>query len=194
MRRQPLKGIDPLKVFMHARGFHLAESYLANIDFNQNPQLALEIGQAQITLSALNSELFFKCLICLETGLVPPGHMLDELFDQLSQETQEKIEHIWASEIVPLRNEMWEKMESSVGGGQTLSRDFRDAIRAGSRAFEEVRYSYEPNGESTTFYISDLPRLLWRVIVEKRPEWKNLRRKVHEVPSPDQKTQQGRAD
>jgi hypothetical protein len=182
MARQPLKNINPLDIFMHARGFHAAEDYIASINLSQNPQLALEMSQAAMVLAAFNCELFLKCLICIETGLVPSGHYLDELFDQLAPGTRARIEHIWDSEIVPMRNPMWTKTEEVFGKGDTLKRDLPSAIKAGRRAFEKMRYSYEPDSKDSQFIIGDLPRLLYYVILEKKPEWTRLQRKVSEVP------------
>lgn len=181
MARQPLKGINPLDIFMHAKGFHEAENYIANERMGHNPQLALEMGQAVMVLAAFNSELFLKCLICIETGLVPTGHYLDGLFDQLSPETRARIEHIWKTEIVPLRDPMWTSIEKNFGNGETLHRDLPSAIKAGRRAFEKMRYAYEPESKGSQFYIADLPRLLYYVILEKKPEWARLQRKVNEA-------------
>jgi hypothetical protein len=182
MAREPLKNIDPLTIFMHAKGFHIAEDYIGSINISQNVQLALEMSQAVMVLAAFNCELFFKCLICIETGLVPPGHDLDDLYDQLSPETQARCEEMWDTEVVPLRDPMWKKMEKDVGKGDTLKRDLPSAIKAGRRAFEKMRYSYEPESKGSQFYISDLPRLLYRVILEKKPEWARLQRKVSQLP------------
>lgn len=46
MSKKPLQGINPLDIFMHARGFHLAEEHIAGLPFEQNMQLALEMSQA----------------------------------------------------------------------------------------------------------------------------------------------------
>jgi hypothetical protein len=182
LRRKPLTGIDPLKIFLHAQGFHLAEHHLSNIDI-KNTRLALEVAQATMALSALNSELFLKCLICLETGSVPAGHYLDELFDQLSAETKQRIEEIWVSEIVPLRDPIWKQLETAKDE-KPIDRSFRAAILEGRKAFEEIRYSYEPGSLGSRYYIGDLPRLLWLVILEKKPEWRRVTRKISEVPLP----------
>lgn len=68
------KSIDPTKIWLHANGFYTACQILIEIDVDSNPDTAAEIGHAVVALSALNSELFFKCLICIETGAVPHGH------------------------------------------------------------------------------------------------------------------------
>lgn len=182
MVRPPLSNIDPKRIFLHARGFHQAESHIANVDIDKNPQLALEMSQAQMVLSAFISELYFKCIICIETGLTPAGHELDKLFDQLSPTSKELIEKIWDKEVIPMRNPMWTKIEDEFGDGDTLKRGFRDAIEAGSRAFEIMRYGYEPQAKNSKFYISDLPQLLHRVILGMKPEWRTLRHPVSQVP------------
>ena len=184
MPKPPLKNIDPKKLFMHAQGFHIAEETLSTITIDRNPHLAAEIGSAVVVLSALNSELFLKCIICIETGLVPQGHYLDELFKEVSAQTQAKIEHIWTTEVVPLREPMWRKIEASIGSGETMRRDLLGALAGGSKAFQKIRYGYEGDTADVQFYISDLPRLLGRVILQMKPEWAGLRRRVHEIPNP----------
>jgi hypothetical protein len=181
MNKPDLKNVDSKELYMHARGFYLAEEFLSNLDFSKNTQLALEITQAGIVLSALNSELFLKCIVCIETGLTPQGHYLDYLYSRVSQKIRSRIEYIWDTELVPFREATWRKMEGAIGKGKTLKRDLPSALKAGRRAFEKIRYSYEPTKKDTEFYISDLPRILGRVILELRPEWELLQRRATEV-------------
>jgi hypothetical protein len=182
---KPTKKIDPLQIFMHADGFYKAEKIISNIDFNSNPQLAAEVAQAAMVLSALNSELFLKCIICIETGKLAHGHHLGELFGELRPQTRKRIEHIWDTELVPFRNPMWMKIENSFGDGRRIARDLLSALTGGSTAFEKIRYSYEPDNEDVQFYIGDLPRILGRVILEMKPEWRYRRRAVQEVSPAD---------
>jgi hypothetical protein len=185
MARPDLKNVDCKKLYMHARGFYLAEEFLMSIKLDDNPQLALEMSQTAIVLSALNTELFLKCIVCLETELVPQGHYLDRLYSRVSQTTRKRIEHIWDTELVPHREPMWKKIEATFGKGETLKRDLPSALSAASRAFEKIRYSYEEDSTETQFYISDLPRILGRVILEMKPEWGRLQRRVSLVPEPN---------
>jgi hypothetical protein len=192
MSNKPAKKIDPFQIFIHADGFYKADHILSNINFNTDPQLATEIGQASMVLSALNSELFLKCLICIETGRVPRGHNLHSLFKQLKPQTRRRIEHIWDTELVPHRNSMWVKIENSFGDGRKIARDLTSALAGGSTAFEKIRYSYEDDNEEVQFYIGDLPQILGRVILEMKPEWRNRRRRVQEVAGADPAPSQGR--
>lgn len=70
---------------------------------------------------------------------------------------------------------MWDAIEKDTG--VSVKRDLPSALMAGNRAFEKARYNYEGQSKDTNFYISDLPRLLGRVILEKKPEWASLRRR-----------------
>ena len=175
-----LRNIDPKQLFLHATGFYRIEHILGNIDIDKDPQIGADIGSAAVVISALTSELFFKCLICIETGLVPRGHHLIYLFNQLSALTKRRIEEIWDKEVVPHREQHWQQIETALG--KPIKRDLASALDGGSTAFEKIRYSYEGNNSDVAFYISDLPRLLGRVIVELKPEFAHLRRPFSEVP------------
>jgi hypothetical protein len=181
MAKLPLKNIDSAKLFLHAAGFYKAEQILSNIDIDKNPQIGADIGPAAMVISALNSELFLKCLICIETELVPQGHHLFSLFGQLSAPTRARIEELWDHEVVPLRDLRWKQIEAALG--RPIKRDLASALEGGSTAFEKIRYSYEGNNDDVEFYISDLPQILGRVILEIRPEFAQLRRRFSEVPN-----------
>ncbi len=179
-KRPPLTCIDPKDIYLHARGFYLIDNIISNLDFDKNPQLLSDASQPSMVLSALNSELFLKCLICLERGIVPTGHHLHDLFFELSEPTRDRIQKLWETEVVPIREPMWQKIEQHMG--HKLHRDLPGALRDGSRSFEEIRYSYETKGKGARFYLSDLPRILGLTILEKKPEWEHLVRRVSEIP------------
>ena len=138
---------------------------------------------AGMTLSAFTTELFMKCLICLETNLTPQGHHLFELFEQLKPATRSRIANLWNAHIIPRRDPEWKFIENSqYGGTKKFSRDLSGAISDSSRAFEKIRYSYEPGSKDSNFNIGDLPRVLFRVILEMRPDWASLGRNITEMP------------
>lgn len=72
------------------------------LTLNPNVQLASQVVQASMVLSALTTEVFFKCFVCIDTTLTPQGHYLFELFEQLKlkPETQSKIIHLWDTQII----------------------------------------------------------------------------------------------
>ena len=179
MARLPLENIDPFHIFMHALGFHAAENVLGSITLTPATQAAAQLVQPTMVVSAFTTELFLKCLINLETTLTPQGHHLFELFDQLKPETQRKIVHLWDSEVIPIRDPEWTFIEKSRNYSHgRFKRDLPGALADSSRAFEEIRYAYEPASKKATFNIIDVPRILRQVILEMKPEWKNLTRIV----------------
>jgi hypothetical protein len=182
MAKPHLKKIDPLQIYMHALGFHVAENALGMLTLGPNLQLGAQVVQANMVLSAFTTELFLKCLICIETTLTPQGHHLFELFKQLRPDTQHKIIHLWDTEIIPVRDPQWKIIENGIpGGGDRFKRDLPEALTASSRTFERIRYSYEPGSKEGDFNIGDLPRVLRRVILQLKPEWASLGRDVKAV-------------
>jgi hypothetical protein len=190
MAKQPLKNIDPLQIFMQALAFHVSENALGNLTLTPNTQLAAQVVEPTMVLSAFTTELFLKCLVCIETTRTSQGHHLYELFAQLKPETKRKIIHLWDTHIVPVRDREWKFIEQKqYEGGERFKRDLPGALSVSSRAFEKIRYSYEPGSKDSDFNIGDLPRVLHRVILEMKPEWANLGRDVKPLPgfSRDQK-------
>lgn len=183
MAKPHLKGIDPLQIYMHALGFHVAEDALGRLTLNPNTQLAGQVVQPNMVLSALTSELFLKCLVCIETTLTPKGHHLFELFKLLTPEIRAKITHLWDTHIIPARKAMWDAIDQHQDNkGFKISRDLPNALLASSRAFETIRYNYEPECAESEFNIGDLPRILRRVILQLKPEWAGLGRDAKPLP------------
>ena len=181
MPRPPLENIDPLHIYMNALGFHVSEDILGRLTLGPDMQLASQVTQPNIVLSAFTSELFFKCLICIETKLTPQGHHLDDLFEQLNEATKREIIHLWETKIVPLRDPQWKVIEADLSKGSKFCRDLPGALEAGRRTFERMRYHYEPASQIGVFNLGDLPRILRRVILQKKPEWANLVRDIKKI-------------
>jgi hypothetical protein len=169
--------IDPAIIWVHADCFYQTLSILNNFD-PDNEQVAALVAQPSMVVGALTSELFFKCIICIETGKVPRIHDLRELFDKLSPQTQSRIVEVWDHSIVPYRASDWDEMERAIN--ITIARDLPTALTAGSEAFEKIRYSYEGDTEELQYYLQDLPKLLGHIILQMKPEWRDLRR----IPQP----------
>lgn len=134
-----------------------------------------------IVLGALTTELFLKCLICIETGDKPRGHNLRELFDQLNAATRARIQNMWDSGIALRRRKEWDEIERF---GLKMPRDLPSALAKGSNAFERIRYSYEENTEGLHYYLEDLPPLLEGLILEMKPEFEAFRRMPLPLPAP----------
>jgi hypothetical protein len=170
------KPVDPLQIFLHADGFFKAGRILRSVQSNQT---AMEVAQPVMVLAALTIELFLKCIVCIETGVVPRGHRLDELFAQLSEPTRGRIEQLWNTELLPRREGFFANVEKNLG--YKIPRDLSGALASGSRAFEKIRYSYENDNEGLNFYVEDLTGILGRMILEKKPKWKNIQRNVTSI-------------
>ena len=54
--------------------------------------------------------------------------------------------------------------------GAKLPRDLRDSLKVCGDAFKVIRYHYEAPDKSR-YYLTELPRMLYAYILERRPEW-----------------------
>lgn len=176
IERTPLsiRNINPALIFEQGDCFYQALAILCNVH-PDNIEIGVILGEPVMVLGALTIELFLKCLVCIETGVAPRGHNLKELFDGLSEATKKRIQHSWDTGIAVRRSAEWDQMERAVG--VKIARDLPTALAVGSKSFELIRYSYEGNTKNLQYYLQDLPALLGRVILEMKPEFKDVRRK-----------------
>jgi hypothetical protein len=142
-------------------------------DHFENIHAAVTLAEPLIVLDALTSELFLKCLICIETGSTPRGHDLKKLFYQLSEATRTRIQRSWDSEVATRRRKKWDDMERL---GLKIARDLPSALAKGTNAFERYRYRYEGNTRDLHYYLEDLPAVLEMLILEMKPEFEAFRR------------------
>jgi hypothetical protein len=177
--------VAPSDIFGHACCFYQALNVLHAVNPHPRENLhgALTLALPMVVLGALTTELFLKCLSGIETGKVPKWHDLLELFNKLSAETRARIEHAWDNDIVPIRSKEWDGIERF---GLKMPRDLPSALAKGSEAFNRIRYNYEGNTEGVHFYVSDLPALLEKLILEIKPEFETNRRKALPLPVPRQ--------
>jgi hypothetical protein len=178
MAKQSIAAAE--KIFEHAECFYQASAVLhthdpvgPHPDNHKRTHAALTLIEPRIVIEAFTTELFLKCLICIETGSVPREHNLKKLFDLLSKATRTRIESWWDSEVATRRREEWDELEKF---GLKIPRDLPKALDKGTDAFKLYRYSYEENTEGLHYYLEDLPALLERLILEMRPDFKNYRR------------------
>jgi hypothetical protein len=173
--------IAATRVFQHAEYFYQTLTALHKLhpDPREDLHAAITLAEPLIVLGAITTELFLKCLICIEsTGTTPPhDHNLQRLFGRLSRPTRARIQNRW--DIVPLRREEWDKWE---GFGLKIPRDLPSALAKGANAFQVYRYSYEENTDGIHYYLQDLSALLEAVILEMRPEFEAWRRKPLPLP------------
>lgn len=164
MARPTLQNINPRDIFAHADRFHWAESSLRNASTSQ---LALKFAHPAMVLSAFASELYLKCIHCIDSGLVPPGHDIEKLFNGLPHLRRARITQIWDAKMV---NDDAELQKHDRALGFKIPRDLPTALKDCSRGFEQLRYVYE-NPEDVKFYIVEFPRVLRPAILEIQPAW-----------------------
>jgi hypothetical protein len=173
-KKSPRTGLDPLKIFQHATGFHNCYLRLLNSVPTDAPAEIKEqdmgiISMPTMALSAFTSELYLKCLLCVETAGVPDGHNLKMLFGLLQAPIKREIDDLWDAHIrQPHKLIMIEQMRT-LPKGENLRLDLRYALDVGADSFLDLRYFYEK--EQVFFLLSDLPTLLRIVILKRFPGW-----------------------
>ena len=170
LRASPMKTprptVDPKVIFDHATAFYTTIDQLHQTSTPEHKQ-KLAFVLPVLVLSSFASELYFKCLICLESGNLAKGHGLYKLFLKLSAATQRLIESEWDA-LNRERADALDQLDRS--RGQVTSRDLRSNLREGNKGFEQLRYAYEPTGPFT-FNLDGLPIALQRAILQLHPEW-----------------------
>ena len=162
-------AFDPLKIFQHATNFHESDHRLRNSAQHDKPDDVAFIAHPSMVLSAFAIELYFKCLLCVETGKVPSGHHLKRLFDGLALPTRRRLEDLWDADIRrPERQRILDHIRT-LPNGRSLRLDLPYALNVGANSFVELRYFYER--QQTFFLLGDFPNLLRQVILERFPSW-----------------------
>jgi HEPN domain-containing protein len=169
VKKRP-NGPDPFKMFMNAERYRRADLLLRSA---QDPQLAVAVASPALILSAFASEIYLKCIICLQTGALAHGHHLKKLFRQISPKTRRKIEQRWdAYASAPQKQRLYAALSSMNGSPVPTSLEW--TLSEGSNAFTSLRYLHETDENKTKFLLGDFPNMLREEIVELKPEWANL--------------------
>jgi hypothetical protein len=98
-KKPPKVGLDPLKIFQHATRFHDSDHRLRSTVPANKPSDLPFVAHPAMVLSAFASELYLKCLLCVETGVVPDQHNLKTLFKRLQPTTRRALEDLWDANI-----------------------------------------------------------------------------------------------
>lgn len=115
-----------------------------------------------MVLSAFSCELLLKCLIAMQGQPVEPTHRLDVLFRKLHPNTKRRIDALWEAECRPAADALCRQFGKPS--------DLPNALVMCGKAFENLRYAFE-DPSKVVFYLGDLPRVLYNVILEMRPDW-----------------------
>ncbi len=155
---------DAFAIFKYARQFMFADECLR---LEGRPDFAIRYMTPSIVMSAFASELFLKCLRALEAPTVPTGHDLSKLFKGLRPNIQNNVIKRWDEYMATISDKL-DIVENH--SGDKIPRDFVPALNKCKDAFTVMRYKYE-KPDKGTFYIQELPNILYNVILEQRPEW-----------------------
>src|SRR5579862_6598059 len=146
--KKPRKDLDARKIFNHAERFHWTDDYLRR----HNDQRVVEmVLLPTMVLSAFAAELYLKCLHCIDSSQVPPGHSLKQLYLDLPKLRRDSIVTFWDGMMIE-QKEMLDRRDKDFG--TNIPRDFDTAMAESDRGFENLRYVYED--DQFKFYVSDL--------------------------------------
>jgi HEPN domain-containing protein len=164
---KPVKQpVDPRRVFASAEHFNRSMGILRSQMIG--PEMVAVIAQPVMAMSAFTSELYLKCLLCIQSGNVPRGHHLKNLYSNLERSTRRRIEKRWDA-YIPSQAEMYDFAEKELG--HPIPRDLESALKMGALSFEEMRYLFEEGATQAQFMLMDLPQILQSVVLEMKPEW-----------------------
>jgi hypothetical protein len=172
MLKRSKTGLDPVKIYLHARAFHKSYELLCNSVSAEDARTVGVIAHPAMVLSAFASELYLKCLLCIETNEVPEGHNLKNLFLGLQVPTRRELDDLWDADIRrPEKQQAIERLRER-RDGKSLRLDLRYALDVGANSFAELRYFYEK--ERSYNLLSDFPFLLRKVILSRCPSWGSI--------------------
>ncbi len=98
------------------------------------------ISMPAMAISVFASELYLKCLLCVEADNVPSTHNLKSQFGQLQQQTRRELDDLWDIDVrQPHKRIMIENMRA-LPKGEKLRLDLRYALDVGANSFMELRY------------------------------------------------------
>jgi hypothetical protein len=138
-------------------------------------------GFPAVVIYALAVEVYFKCLIRLETGANPKfEHRLRELFDDLFTDTQKRIrdeyDRIWATD--PGLQVMAKHNHPALPPGFFK---FDQTLDNASEMFSRFRYYYEPQQKISNPEIIGIATRT--IILQDHPEWTPAVKCLEKVPT-----------
>jgi hypothetical protein len=163
MPRSRPQPVSPKAIFAHAETFFSALSQLHEV--HQHKMTGI-IAPAMV-IAAFTSELYLKSFICRETTSAPKGHHLHNLYTLLLSDTKVAIERHWNA-ITRDHEEFLNSIDRQEP--RPLPRNLEDALKEGSRAFEQLRYIYE-GADPFRFVLGDLPLVIRRTLLDLEPSW-----------------------
>jgi len=157
---------EPKRILQLAASLYKVEQMLMEKVLDDRDE-AVGLAMTTCLLQAFTSELMLKCLIRIEGGSPPQTHDLLHLFNLLHASTRQQLEARWRAYV----QSQPETTEAVKQLGVTIEPELTSALAAGRRAFEFIRYWHEDAAEEYVFYLTGLPKMLFLVAFELRPDW-----------------------
>jgi hypothetical protein len=121
---------------------------------------------------ALSVELYFKCLIQLESGSPPPqGHSLADLYKKLATATRDALKQVYAEVSLPVAKADTKFAEITK---QPSAAQFDNALAASSDAFTTWRYFHEKKMGGGIVIPRRIAVAARRTILKTQPTWEPL--------------------
>lgn len=157
---------DPKIIFLQAEAFKNSAIFINNKAFKysyHNHPLDRKFYITQKVNEAFSFELYLKCLMGIETGNFVEGHDLLELFQGLSQQTQDKIIANHEKGIIygPVHT-----LLHGIGAKD----DFLDVLSNTGKAFVELRYMFDDAKYLNYDFGFTINFVRW-MILELRPDY-----------------------
>jgi HEPN domain-containing protein len=180
--------VDPHNIFIQADSFSKA---VAQITSSPGPFDEQTLLTPAVVNSVFALELYFKCLLALETGSFPRGHSIKTLFNSLSQNAQGEVsiryqqlldshqEELRAMAAVDRRMEhrrIADNEPATIYPGVALE----DTLEACKNAFQRLRYSFEPSEDGIhvkPYLLNFIQHSIRETILGIQPDWRNIIRK-----------------
>lgn len=154
------------RIAQHALRYEIADAVLRTAA-ERDPDGGRAYAFPGMTLSAFAAELYLKSLIQLEGNDPPRKHNLAELFDLLSAQTQSALEKEWSSQT-----HLDRLREVARANDAVIPESLREALAECGDAFVAIRYIFD--GGDVRFYLTFLPKMARKVIMEKTGWWPEL--------------------
>jgi hypothetical protein len=176
--KQPKKNVHPRKIFEHAVHYHWSTDFIRRVKFpvgadDLKRRSITLLSQPVMVLQAFASELYIKCLHCIDSGTVPGGHDLESLFNHLNPLRQKAIISGWNARMAHRQGELDQRDRATKPLGFVIPRDLPVGLKECRLAFMQLRYQYE-EPKKPKFYLGDLPDVLRVVILHIYPDWKTV--------------------
>ncbi|WP_456821984.1 hypothetical protein [Bradyrhizobium sp. USDA 4502] len=168
---QKPSDLNPQKIFEHAGKFQWTDERLRKTDIAKSETEIWYLGDPCLVISALASELYFKCLLVIFGTPFAELRRLHNLFDLYQKlPPQDRIKALWDHEIWEQGpREMLDQFQAKIGK-DTIPRNFTTLLKFGANTFVDLRYVYE-KPRNVNNVIVTLPSILRKVIAEIHPEW-----------------------